>query len=158
MCTVQNIKKRIIFSLPVLCSPRLILTRSPQISDQNKSVAREPEGLVKITYGIVASSLFKRAGNSNYEDFLNCDMYHFLTEIKGWRWTLKVWNGQNSTCEKDYETIFLKKIKSRCLESIACKNDWIVESSNDKRTTCDLFQISPRVQKTSQRCKFNQNF
>ena len=46
-------------------SPRLILTRSPQISGQNKSEAREPEGLVKITYGIVDSSLFKRAGNSN---------------------------------------------------------------------------------------------
>ena len=37
----------------------------PQISGQNKSEAREPEGLVKITYGIVASSLFKKAGNSN---------------------------------------------------------------------------------------------
>ena len=37
-------------SLPVLCSPRLILTRYPQIYDQNKSEAREPEGLVKITY------------------------------------------------------------------------------------------------------------
>ena len=46
-------------------SPRLILTRSPQISGQNKSEAREPEGLVKIAYGIVASFLFKRAGNSN---------------------------------------------------------------------------------------------
>ena len=33
-------------------SPRLILTRFPQISDQNKSEAREQEGLVKITYGI----------------------------------------------------------------------------------------------------------
>ena len=62
--TVQNLK-RIICSLPVLCSPQLILTRSPQISGQNKSEAREPEGLVKITYGIVASSLFRRAGNSN---------------------------------------------------------------------------------------------
>ena len=56
-----------------LCSPRLILTRSPQISGQNKSEAREPEGLVKISYGIVASSLFKRAGNSNKEIFLNCE-------------------------------------------------------------------------------------
>ena len=55
-------KNNYLFSL---CSPRLILTRSPQISGQNKSEAREPEGLVKITYGIVASSLFKRAGNSN---------------------------------------------------------------------------------------------
>ena len=36
-----------------------MLTRSPQISGQNKSEAREPEGLVKITYGIVASSIFK---------------------------------------------------------------------------------------------------
>ena len=35
------------------------------ISGQNKSEAREPEGRVKITYGIVASSLLKRAGNSN---------------------------------------------------------------------------------------------
>ena len=48
--TVQNLKKR------------LILRRSPQISGQNKSEARELEGLVKITYGIVASSLFKSAG------------------------------------------------------------------------------------------------
>ena len=61
----SKFKKRIIGSLPVLCSPQLILTRSPQISDQNKSEAREPEGLIKITYDIVASSLFKRAGNSN---------------------------------------------------------------------------------------------
>ena len=37
-----------------------------------KSEAREPEALVKITYGIVASYLFKRAGNSNEEVFLNC--------------------------------------------------------------------------------------
>ena len=49
----------------VLCSPRLILTKFPQISGQNKSEAREPEGLVKKIYGIVASSLLKRAGNSN---------------------------------------------------------------------------------------------
>ena len=63
--TVQNFKKRTTSYLPVLCSPWLILTRSPQISGQNKSEDREPEGLVKITYGIVASSLFKRAGNSN---------------------------------------------------------------------------------------------
>ena len=34
--------KNYLFSL---CSPRLILTRSPQISGQNKSEAREPEGL-----------------------------------------------------------------------------------------------------------------
>ena len=68
--TVQNFKKRIICSLSVLCSQRLILTRSPQISGQNKSEAREPERLVKITFGIVASSLFKRAGNSNQEIFL----------------------------------------------------------------------------------------
>ena len=51
--TFQNLKK-----IP-------ILTRSPQISGQNKSEAREPEGLVKITYGIFASSVFKSAGNSN---------------------------------------------------------------------------------------------
>ena len=70
--TVQNLTKRIICSLSVLCSPQLILTRSPQISGQKKSEAREPEGLVKITYGIVASSLLKRAGNSNKENFLNC--------------------------------------------------------------------------------------
>ena len=35
-----------------------ILTKSPQISGQNKSEDREPEVLVKITYGIVANSLF----------------------------------------------------------------------------------------------------
>ena len=61
----SKFKKRIACSLSVLYSPRLILTRSPQISGLNKSEAREPEGLVKTTYGIVASSLFKRAGNSN---------------------------------------------------------------------------------------------
>ena len=61
--TVENLKKNsYLFSL---CSLRLILTKSPKISDQNKSEAREPQGLVKITYGIVASSFFKRAGNSN---------------------------------------------------------------------------------------------
>ena len=43
----------------------LILTRSPQISGQNKSEVREPEGMVKITYGVVASSPFKKVGNSN---------------------------------------------------------------------------------------------
>ena len=63
--TIQNLEKIIICSLSVLCSPGLVLTRSPQISGQNKSEAREPEGLVKITYGIVTSSLFKRVGNSN---------------------------------------------------------------------------------------------
>ena len=31
-----------------LCSPQLILTRSLQISGQNKSEAREPQGLLKI--------------------------------------------------------------------------------------------------------------
>ena len=71
--TVENLKKIIICSLSVLCFPRLILTRSPKISGQDKSEAREPEGLVKITYGTVASSLFKRAGNSNKEIFLNCE-------------------------------------------------------------------------------------
>ena len=58
-------KEKSICSLSVLCSSQLILNRSPQISGQNKSEARELEGLVKITYGIVASSLFKKAGNSN---------------------------------------------------------------------------------------------
>ena len=60
--TVQNLKKNYLFSL---CSPQLVLTRSPQKSGQYKSEAREPEGMVKITYGIVTSSFFKRAGNSN---------------------------------------------------------------------------------------------
>ena len=75
--TVQNSKKKNC-SLSVLCSPRIILTRPPQISGQNKSETREQEGLVKITYGIVASSLFKRAGNSNYEKILNC-VHRILT-------------------------------------------------------------------------------
>ena len=75
--TVQNLKNNIIWSLSVLCSPWLILTKSPQISGQNKSEAREPEGLVKLTYGIVASSLFERAGNSNHENFLNCELHFF---------------------------------------------------------------------------------
>ena len=65
-------KKIMICSLSVLCSLRLILTRSPQISGQNKSEAREPEGLVKKTYVIVASSRFKRAGNSNKKKKFNC--------------------------------------------------------------------------------------
>ena len=63
--TVQNFTKRIICSLSALFFPQLILTRSPQISGQNKSEAREPAGLVKITSDIVASSLFKKEGNSN---------------------------------------------------------------------------------------------
>ena len=63
------LKKRIICSLSALFFPQLILTRSPQISGQNKSEAREPAGLVKIPYGFVTSSLFKRAGNSNEEIF-----------------------------------------------------------------------------------------
>ena len=57
------------------------MTRSPLISGKNKSEAREPEGLVKITYGIVASSLFKRAGNSNYEKIFNCELQHLFTFI-----------------------------------------------------------------------------
>ena len=65
--TVQNLKKELhVLSL----FPRLILTRSPQISGQNKSEGREPEGLVKITYGI-------GAGNSNQEIFLNCDQPNY---------------------------------------------------------------------------------
>ena len=63
--TVQHFEKRITCSLSVLHSPRLILTRSPQISGQSKSEAGEPEGLVKITCGIVANSFFKRVVNSN---------------------------------------------------------------------------------------------
>ena len=45
--TVQKFKKREFFVL----SQFSVLTRSPQISGQNKSEAREPEGMVKITYG-----------------------------------------------------------------------------------------------------------
>ena len=55
----QIFTKIIICSLSVLCSPRLILTRSPQISGQNKSEAREPEGLVKITYGMMLAPFLK---------------------------------------------------------------------------------------------------
>ena len=54
--TVQKFKKREFFVL----SQFSVLTRSPQISGQNKSEAREPEGMVKITYGIVASFLKER--------------------------------------------------------------------------------------------------
>ena len=46
-------------------SAYITLRKLGPILSQNKSEAREPEGLVKITYGIVASSLFKTAGNSN---------------------------------------------------------------------------------------------
>ena len=61
----KNFKKEL-FVLSLFSVPHdFFLTRSPQISGQNKSEAREPEGLVKMTYGIVAISLFKRAGNSN---------------------------------------------------------------------------------------------
>ena len=51
-------KELCICSLSVLCSLRLILTKPPEISGQKKSEAREPEGLVKIPYSIVTSSLF----------------------------------------------------------------------------------------------------
>ena len=64
--TVENLKKKS-FALCSLFSTNYFDQISP-----NKSEAREPEGLVKITYGIVASSLFKRAGNSNKEQILNC--------------------------------------------------------------------------------------
>ena len=47
---LKNLKK-IICSLYFLCSLQIILTRSSQISAQNKSEARKTEGLVKITYG-----------------------------------------------------------------------------------------------------------
>ena len=50
------------------------MTYFDQILGQNKSEARESEGLVKITYGIVTSSLFKRAGNSNQEKNFDCVM------------------------------------------------------------------------------------
>ena len=65
-----------------LCSPLFILTRSPQISGQNKSEAREPEGLVIITCDFVTKSLFKRAGNSNEEIFLNCGSKQIATVLK----------------------------------------------------------------------------
>ena len=56
--TVQNLKNEL-FVLS-LFSTTYFDQISP-ISGQNKSEAR---GLVKITYGIVASSFFKRVGNS----------------------------------------------------------------------------------------------
>ena len=84
--TVQNLKKNYLFSLSVLCSSRLILTKDHQISGQNKSEAREPEGLVKIIYGFVASSLFKRAGNSNEENFLNCGFGRDLQRLTSRQW------------------------------------------------------------------------
>ena len=59
-----KILKKIICSLSVLCS-LFPMTYFGQRFGQNKSEARELEGLVKITYGFVASSPFKRAGNSN---------------------------------------------------------------------------------------------
>ena len=67
--------KKKLFVLSLFSVPHdLFWPDLPQIPGQNKSEAREPEGLVKITYGIVASSIFKRAGNSNYEKFLNCEL------------------------------------------------------------------------------------
>ena len=65
-------KKNYMFSL---CSPRLFLTRSLQISGQNKSEARELERLVKITYGFWRIEIFGLAGNSNSEKKLNCVLY-----------------------------------------------------------------------------------
>ena len=44
--TVQNFKKS---TTLFLCSQRLIFTRYPQIFGQNKSEAREPEGLVNLS-------------------------------------------------------------------------------------------------------------
>ena len=63
--TVQNFTKRIKSSLSVLCSPQIMLTRSPQISGQNKSGGQGPEGMVKITYGVWRMEVFGLAGNSN---------------------------------------------------------------------------------------------
>ena len=70
--TVQNLKKKIFCSLP-------------QISGQSKSEAKESEGLVKITYGFVASSFIKIAGSSKYENFLNCT--YNKTSNSNWRLT-----------------------------------------------------------------------
>ena len=55
------------------------MTRSPLISGQNKSEAREPEGLVKITYGFVASSPFKRDGKFKLGNFFELCNYLFLS-------------------------------------------------------------------------------
>ena len=55
--SLQNLKK---VSFVLSLFP---MTYFDQISDQNKSEAREPEGLAKITFGIVTSFLFKRVGN-----------------------------------------------------------------------------------------------
>ena len=49
------LKSKMLTSSSVLCSPRPIFIRSPQISGPNKSEAREPEELVKITYVFVES-------------------------------------------------------------------------------------------------------
>ena len=58
-------KKRITWSLSDCSSPCLILTKSPQISGQNKSEACKPEELVKITNGFLRMEIFALAGNSN---------------------------------------------------------------------------------------------
>ena len=79
--TVENLKKIIICSLSVLRSLRLILTRCPQISGQKKSEAREQEELVKITYGIVGSSLLKeRDIQSRYLNVL-CPQFYLVNHF-----------------------------------------------------------------------------
>ena len=78
------------------------MTRSLQISDQNKSEARELEGLVKITYGSVAISLFKRAGNSNLEKDLNCiPGYSFINFTKKINFEKRVQPANKSNREKN---------------------------------------------------------
>ena len=67
--TVQILKKEL-FVLSLLSVPYdLFWPDLPKSLAKISQEAREPEGLVKITHGFVASSLFKRAGNLNQEIF-----------------------------------------------------------------------------------------
>ena len=67
LCTLFKILKKELLDLSLsdCSSPCLILTKSPQISGQNKSEACKPEELVKITNVFLRMEIFALAGNSN---------------------------------------------------------------------------------------------
>ena len=80
---VQNLKKKELHVLYLFSVPHdLFWPDIPKSLAKISQRPENPEGLVKITYGIVASSLFKRAGNSNWEN-LNCALLHYASYAPG---------------------------------------------------------------------------
>ena len=62
----SKLKKKELLDLSLIAVPPChILTKSPQISGQNKSKACKPEELVKMTNSFLRMEIFAMAGNSN---------------------------------------------------------------------------------------------